>query len=253
MTPLGTQLFFSFHVTVPKIDGDSFNGPLEVLWTLIKSYQVDIFLVSLETITKDFLSYTKTHHSSLNEISEFTLVGTQLLFYKSKLLLPEIYSDDESLTDPHRLPKELIERLLEYKQIQLVLQQIRILEENSRAELTRKSSNSFYNSENTFVQLNLKDFIQSFKSFLHQKEETSVLEINKEKINFISVKNDFIEYIKTKKKVSFLEYISDMSLLKVINVFLALLEIIRNNTQISVLQHKNNKDIYIYNKILSSS
>ncbi|NBU97395.1 MAG: ribulose phosphate epimerase, partial [Spirochaetia bacterium] len=70
-------------------EGGWTEGPLSVLWSLIESYKVDIFEVSLSRITEDFITFLKLARNLPIEISsEFTKMAASLVYLKSKALLP---------------------------------------------------------------------------------------------------------------------------------------------------------------------
>jgi segregation and condensation protein A len=70
-------------------EGGWTEGPLSVLWTLIESYKIDIFEVSLSRITEDFIQFLRLAKNLPIELSsEFTKMAASLVYLKSKALLP---------------------------------------------------------------------------------------------------------------------------------------------------------------------
>ena len=73
------------------------EGSLSLLWSLIESYKVDIFSVSLERITNDFISYINLLPDiDLKLASSFTFMTANLLYYKSRELLPATNLEEET-------------------------------------------------------------------------------------------------------------------------------------------------------------
>ncbi len=99
-------------------DGGLTEGPISVLWSLIDSYKVDIFEVSLARITSDFIQFLRTTQSlSIELTSEFAVMASHLVYLKSKALLPDPGFEEEDYDPP--LPKELVDKLLEHKKFQI--------------------------------------------------------------------------------------------------------------------------------------
>lgn len=115
--------------TVEWVAGEELRkGPLSVLWTLIEGYQVDIFSVSLERITRDFIAYLQARPAlDLRLASDFALMAANLIYYKSRELLPHTENELDDGETP--LPPELVWQLLEFKKFQLAAARIREMEE----------------------------------------------------------------------------------------------------------------------------
>ncbi len=72
-----------------------FEGPLDLLLNLIEKEKLDITEISLAQVTDEFLSYIQNSQVSPQELVEFLAVACQLLWLKSKFLLPELFSEEE--------------------------------------------------------------------------------------------------------------------------------------------------------------
>ena len=90
---------------------DNFEGPLDLLCYLIDKEKVDIYEVSIDDITNQYIEYLQEQEALNLEIaSEFLLMASTLLLIKSKGLLPKENEDEAELTE-----EELIRRIIEYK------------------------------------------------------------------------------------------------------------------------------------------
>ncbi len=92
----------------------AFEGPLDLLLFLIQKSKINIYDIPIALITEQFLEYL---HSSkdkydLNSISDFYKMAADLLYIKSRMLLPVDIDFDEEYEDPRQ---DLVERLLEYQ------------------------------------------------------------------------------------------------------------------------------------------
>lgn len=92
-----------------------FEGPLDLLWTLIRESKINIYDIPIAQITDQYLEYLDyAVQTDLGDLSDFYRWAAKLLYIKSRMLLPvEIaYDDDEEADDPRR---ELVDRLIEYQ------------------------------------------------------------------------------------------------------------------------------------------
>ena len=72
-----------------RVSLDIFEGPLDLLLYLIKRDEVDIYEVSIERITSQYLEYIDTFKILNIELaSEFVVMAANLMYIKSRTLLP---------------------------------------------------------------------------------------------------------------------------------------------------------------------
>ena len=83
---------------VTKIN--EFEGPLDLLLHLIKKSNIDIYDISLSDITDQYLEYIhQMEELNLDIASEYLVMATELLEYKSRSLLPKKIEDDKEEED----------------------------------------------------------------------------------------------------------------------------------------------------------
>ena len=88
-----------------------FEGPLDLLLRLITKNKVNIYDIPIASITDQYIETIEMmREMDLDVSSEFTVMASQLLLIKSRMLLPKNEEDDEE--DPRG---ELVEKLLEYQ------------------------------------------------------------------------------------------------------------------------------------------
>ncbi len=93
----------AYHVTT-----DTFNGPLDLLLSLIEREKMRINEVSLAHVADHFLSFVKSREEyPVEEASEFITVAATLLLIKSRSLLPELPITDEEASDVNELERRL--------------------------------------------------------------------------------------------------------------------------------------------------
>jgi segregation and condensation protein A len=97
------------------IDLDVFEGPFDLLVTLILNEDVDLLEVHLAEIVLSYVDRLEARGElDLDAATEFLILIAALLELKSRLMLPS--EDDEGLDlDPQEAAEELLARLLDYR------------------------------------------------------------------------------------------------------------------------------------------
>jgi segregation and condensation protein A len=99
-----------------KVRLEIFEGPLDLLLYLIKKDEIDIYDVSIERITRQYLDYIDTFKLLNIELaSEFIVMAANLMYIKSRELLPKIQQPPEEEAEEDDPRWELIRQLVEYK------------------------------------------------------------------------------------------------------------------------------------------
>lgn len=128
-------------MTAPRANGDGqatfvveltgFNGPLDLLLSLIRDEKVDIYDIPIARICEQFLA--RMHELALNDAAEYLEMAARLLRIKALMLLPR-HEGDEGWEDPRA---ELVRRLLEYQQMREVVDVLDRLGEERRNRFAR--------------------------------------------------------------------------------------------------------------------
>jgi segregation and condensation protein A len=105
--PIGDS---SFSVALPV-----FEGPLGLLLHLIESRQLDILTVQLADVADAYVEHLAEHPVDTAALSEFVAIAAQLIFLKSKRMLPAepLPPLPDGTDEPDE--DELRRRLLEYR------------------------------------------------------------------------------------------------------------------------------------------
>ncbi|HEX9564072.1 MAG TPA: segregation/condensation protein A [Gemmatimonadaceae bacterium] len=113
------------------VELQQFNGPLDLLLTLIRDERVDIYDIPIARIAEQFLARIRT--LGIDQASEYLEMAARLLRIKAQMLLPR-HQDDDSWEDPRA---ELVRRLLEYQQVREVSDMLGRLAEERRSRFAR--------------------------------------------------------------------------------------------------------------------
>jgi len=96
-----------------EIQQSSFEGPLDVLLSLLHEKKLEINEVSLSDVTKDYLAYLDgidDVHAA--ELADFLVIAAKLLLLKSHALLPQLLPDEDdavSLEDQLKLYRMFVD------------------------------------------------------------------------------------------------------------------------------------------------
>lgn len=103
----------------------NFEGPFDLLLSLINAKKLDVTEVALAEVTDEFIAYTKAlgETAQLDEVTEFLLVAATLIDLKAARLLPR--GDEDEIEDLELLQSRdlLFARLLQYRAYQQVADQ----------------------------------------------------------------------------------------------------------------------------------
>jgi segregation and condensation protein A len=99
-----------------KVRLEIFEGPLDLLLYLVKKDEVEINEVSLERITRQYLDYMDAFKLlNVDLASEFIVMAANLMYIKSRTLLPKHDQPPEEDAEEDDPRWELIRQLIEYK------------------------------------------------------------------------------------------------------------------------------------------
>ena len=233
-----------------KVKLDVFEGPLDLLLYLIKRDEVDIYDISIERITKQYLGYMDAFQVLNIELAgEFIVMAANLLYIKSRTLLPvdlQMAEEDAEADDPRW---ELIRQLIEYKKFKEAAGKLRDIEALQEKLFPRVPVvPDLAPAENFLVEeVGIFDLIHAFQKILKRIENKTenLREIFEENFT-VSEKIDYLLKV-TSSGISmrFEELFADVaSRAEIVVTFLAMLELIRLK-QLRVRQEAQCGEIWI--------
>ena len=231
---------------------NDFEGPLDLLLHLIKTSKMDIYDISIEEITKQYLGFIKSMKElNLDIASEYLVMASELIEIKSKLLLPnnKELDEDEYEEDPR---EALINRLLEYKKYKDMIDTFKELESSRKDIFTKEPINlsSYMDFEiKNNGEVSLEDLLNALNDFLKRKEDERPREtkITKKELSVTDRTIQIRDVLKKKKKVSFFELFEVKTKEYVVVTFLSILEMAKFG-EISIIQENNFNNILITTK-----
>jgi segregation and condensation protein A len=92
-----------------------FEGPFDLLLSLISKHELDITEVALSKVTDEFIAYIKAFADDLEQTTQFLLVASTLLDLKTARLLPQGDVEDEEDLALLEARDLLFARLMQYR------------------------------------------------------------------------------------------------------------------------------------------
>ncbi|MBX7118337.1 MAG: segregation/condensation protein A [Gemmatimonadaceae bacterium] len=153
------------------VDINGFNGPLDLLLSLIRDEQLDIYDIPVARICEQFLS--RMHELKLNEAAEYLEMAARLIRIKAQMLLPR-KEGDEGWEDPRA---ELVRRLLEYQQMREVVDVLEKLGEDRRSRFGRAYTQQPAAPPPAPLALSLSDLLVAVDRVLRAARKPTVHEV----------------------------------------------------------------------------
>lgn len=233
-----------------KFKLDQFEGPLDLLYHLIKVAKIDIRDIFISQITEQYLAIVRdVENIDMEKAADFTLMAATLLEIKSNKLLPkpEVVGDE-----PEEDPEEKLYRQLEeYKLFKEASEKLKEYEDVGKFYKEPDSSAGDYRYELP-EHLSLDSLISAFSKLLHRVsvKAESIVERKIEKDRFTVAEKiaQIKDSLLIKPKFKFNElFESDYSKSEIINTFLALLELLKGQ-MVKVEQSGTFGDIEIFKR-----
>ena len=212
---------------------ESFEGPLDLLLTLIKKNKVSIWDIPIVEITDQYLeAIAGIEKTMLDNTGEFIILASQLLYIKSKMLLPRDEEDDEE--DPR---EELAQRLYEYKKFKEASQQMRKSEFSSKYMVFRGEEDIKFPVPEYNINHELSDLIDAFGNILQRRVRKAKPEkrafygiVGREKVSVDDMVIKIKDRLRANGKVDFSSLFGENdSRPEMIATFLAVLEMVKLN------------------------
>jgi segregation and condensation protein A len=214
-----------------KVKLEVFEGPLDLLLYLIKKDEVDIYDISLERITSQYLEFMDAFKAlDLELAGEFVVMAANLIYLKSRALLPAHVQPPEEEAEEDDPRWDLIRQLVEYKKFKDAAAQLSQREVEQSNLFSRMSETQDAPPERPLGDVSVFDLINAFNKVLKRLATKSedLREIFEENYT-VSDKIDFImKMTSSGVPLKFSElFATAASRTEIVVTFLALLELIR--------------------------
>ena len=230
---------------------NNFEGPLDLLCYLIDKNKTSIFDISLSELTDSYIEYIdQMEKMNLEIASEFLIMASNLVYIKSKKLLPEIndVEDEEEETE-----EQLMQRIIEYKKYKKVSLELRQLYEKSFGKVVKPTENIKLPTKDVEVKYTALDLNEVYLEILNrntQKVNVKAREIEEiavtEKVTVKSKVKEMISVLFRKTSFIFnkLFNVEEKSNIEIVTAFLGMLELAKLK-HVDIIQENPFGDIVV--------
>ncbi len=204
-----------------------FEGPLDLLLFLIKKNDVNIYDIPVAEITEQYIEYLRTAEElDLDGASEFHALAAELLYIKSRMLLPVEVSVEDDAEDPRQ---GLVEKLIEYQQFKKLSD---LMEEKEReieliVERRKPQRDLPFTAEELWQKLDVWDLLRTFSSLMDNITGERIIDLYEE----VSVNEKIAlmtELLEDKGECTFADIVARKnSVMDIVCAFLAVLEAVK--------------------------
>jgi len=227
-----------------------FEGPLDLLLFLIKKNEVNIYDIPVAEITEQYLEYlTYATELDLENLTEFHLMAANLLYIKSRMLLPVEIEADDDIEDPRQ---ELVDKLIEYQKFKKLSELMEEKEREAEWVIERKKLQRAlpFADEELWEKVDVWDLLKTFSSLMTNLTSERIIDLFEE----VTVNEKMAlmtELLETKGQCNFTDLVvRSGSVMDIVCAFLAILEAVKFR-MVTIYQNKMFGDIIIkpYEKV----
>lgn len=213
-----------------RVQLDVFDGPLDLLLSLVKEQQLDIATVPLASVAEQYLAYVSMMEDLDVEIAaEYLVIAATLVFLKSKALLPPIPQEflGEEGESPEEIEERLRRRLIAYSKYRELGEELRNKQYEASGFFTRDAgdpTSELVQHYRIDVEKLNRAFIVMLREARPQKRS-----IVAERISVLAQMDYIMRAIKERGDVLFSTLCHELGATReiIIATFLALLELVR--------------------------
>jgi segregation and condensation protein A len=212
-----------------KISLPLFEGPLDLLLDMIRRQKLDIYDIPIAKVTEQYLSYIRLMQElNIDVASEFLVIAAQLIYIKSRMLLPP---DPDAVGEESEDPRaELVRRLLEYEQFKNAAEMLHQRELIENAAWSNPGSVDIDESElEPELAVTLYDLLLAFRDVVKRAEERPTIQLDREEFSIEQMMGFLLEKVNSAHDAMTLTDVLPhiTSRRGLITAFLALLELTR--------------------------
>jgi len=214
-----------------KITLPLYEGPLDLLLDMIRKQKLDIYDIPIATVTKQYLEYLHLiREMDVDVASEFLVIAAQLIYIKSRMLLPP---DPDAVGEEAEDPRtELVRRLLEYEKFKNAAQMLYQREMLENASWNNAGEFQIVDEAGDAlgpqVAVTLFDLLGAFRDIVERAKERPLMQVDREEFSIEQMMGYLFDQINTRGPVTLNEILPEILTRRgLIVAFLALLELTR--------------------------
>lgn len=216
---------------------DDFEGPLDLLLHLININKINIEDIFVSKVTEqflDYIEYMKTQPSrDVDKESDYLAMAAQIIYIKSKSLVPVVEIDGEEIGGAEEEQQELIEQLKQ-REFELIKEQTPKLKNlETIGYFYKEPDKEISKVKVVYRDFNVDAMLQAFANLLLrneslQREKENFKEIPKDVYTVQDRVNHIREKLSEKEQFDFEDLFTTFSRNEVITTFQAILEMLKH-------------------------
>src|SRR4051794_17551252 len=214
-----------------KVKLEIFEGPLDLLLYLIKRDEIDIYEISIERITRQYLEYLQAFKElNIDVAGEFVVMAANLIYLKSRSLLPADQQPPEEDVEEDDPRWDLIRQLIEYKKFKEAAGELQMRELEQERIFARIGDGTVPEMAPLHLgEVGIFQLINAFQNVLKRLDAKEDLrEIFGENFTVSDKIERILQVMADGKPVRFADlFVRMASRVEIVVTFLALLELIR--------------------------
>jgi segregation and condensation protein A len=230
--------------TVHNFKLNEFEGPLDLLLFLIKKNEVNLYDIPIAQITEQYLDYLRfVTRLDLEDLTEFHAMAANLLYIKSKMLLPIELNLEDDIDDPRQ---ELVDKLIEYQRFKKLSELMEEKEKETEWVIERKKLQRAlpFEEEELWKKVDIWELVKTFSSLMSNLSGEQIIDLYEE-VSINEKLTLITEFLETKGECRFMDLVvRNGSIMDIVCAFLALLEAVKLR-MVMVFQNRMFGDILI--------
>jgi segregation and condensation protein A len=166
-----------------KISLPLYEGPLDLLLDMIRRQKIDIYDIPIAQVTEQYLSYLRLlQDMNVDVASEFLVIAAQLIYIKSRMLLPPDPDVPEGEEEDPRA--ELVRRLIEYEKFRNAAQMLYQREMIENAVWSNPGDPPVEEVDlEPEMAVGLYDLLLAFRDVIQRSAEKPFMEVDREEFS----------------------------------------------------------------------
>jgi segregation and condensation protein A len=191
--PSGSVRPGGYSVNLPE-----FEGPLDLLLSLIQEHELDILDIPIGFIATKYVEYiTLMQQLNIDLASEYLVMAATLAHIKSKMLLPAPPEDQEEGDEIELDPRaDLVRRLLEYQKYKHAAEQLANRELLGRDVFVRAAGNPTPEGQPPLAPVTLFKLLEAFKRVLDRAHQTIDHQVQFERLSLTDRINELVDLLR---------------------------------------------------------
>ena len=224
----------AFNPEILALQLPKFEGPLDLLLSLIQDHKLDIFDIPISFVTDRYLDYMeRARELNIDLAAEYLLMAATLAHIKSRMLLPRDETKDVAEIELGPDPREeLVRRLLEYQKYKHAAAMMSRMPQLGRDTFVRRAREELplFPDEVTWMkspELSVYRLIELFAKMLQERKIEIPHEVFVERLSIGDRISTITDRLRAAARISFSSLFDDLRAMdkhRIVPTFLAVLE-----------------------------